>query len=175
MTKQVPGLHQASDVSFRSLVLVAGTAAHSRCPHGCRARRRRTDYSIRIALAHAVTASAAYPLLLPALDESLPFDRRDGSRLAERVILTGGGVYDNLGLAPLWPGRDTSVSLNVRPVDTIICCRAGYGLRQDPPTQFFWRAAHEGIDRRTRAGADSPARGRCLAQKATPLVQSSIN
>jgi NTE family protein len=90
-----------------------------------------------ITLAHAVTASAAYPLLLPALDESLPFDRRDSSRVVERVILTDGGVYDNLGLAPLWPGRDPSVSLNVRPVDTIVCCRAGYGLRQDPPTQFF--------------------------------------
>lgn len=90
-----------------------------------------------ITLAHAVTASAAYPLLLPALDESLPFDRRDGSLVAERVVLTDGGVYDNLGLAPLWPGRDPAVSLNVVPVDTIICCRAGYGLRQDPPTQFF--------------------------------------
>ena len=36
-------------------------------------------------LAHAVTASAAYPLLLPAIDEHLPFDRRDGSRRLERV------------------------------------------------------------------------------------------
>jgi NTE family protein len=90
-----------------------------------------------ITLAHAVTASAAYPLFLPALDESLPFDRRDGSRVAERLVLTDGGVYDNLGLAPLWPGRDPAVSVNVYPVDTIICCRAGYGLRQDPPTQFF--------------------------------------
>ena len=26
--------------------------------------------------------------------------------------------------------------MNVTPVDTIICCSAGYGLRQDPPTQF---------------------------------------
>ncbi len=93
----------------------------------------RTD----VTLAEAVTASAAYPLFLPAVDESLPFDRRDGSRVEERVVLTDGGVYDNLGLAPLWPGRDPSVSLNVQAVDTIICCRAGYGLRQDPPTQFL--------------------------------------
>jgi NTE family protein len=93
----------------------------------------RTD----ITLAHAVTASAAYPLFLPALDEQYPFNRRDGSRQAERVTLTDGGVYDNLGLAPLWPDRDPSISLNVEPVDTIICCRAGYGLRHDPPSQFF--------------------------------------
>jgi NTE family protein len=90
-----------------------------------------------ITLAHAVTASAAYPMFLPALDEDLPFDKRDGGRRSERVILTDGGVYDNLGLAPLWPDRDGSVSLNVTSLDTIICCRAGYGLRHDPPSQFM--------------------------------------
>ncbi|RKF12235.1 patatin-like phospholipase family protein [Roseovarius spongiae] len=88
-------------------------------------------------LAHAVTASAAYPLLLPALDERLAFNKPDGSRREEHVTLTDGGAYDNLGLAPLWPDRDASVSLNVSGVDTIICCRAGYGLRFDPPSQFF--------------------------------------
>lgn len=90
-----------------------------------------------LTLAHAVTASAAYPLLLPALDESLPFNKKDGSRRIERVTLTDGGIYDNLGLAPLWPDRDPLVSLNVSKLDTIICCRAGYGLRFDPPSQFF--------------------------------------
>lgn len=90
-----------------------------------------------ISIAHAVVASAAHPLFLPALDENLAFNTRDGSRRVERVVLTDGGVYDNLGLAPLWPDRDPSVSLNVSAVDTIICCRAGYGLRQDAPTQFM--------------------------------------
>lgn len=89
-------------------------------------------------LAHAVTASAAYPLFLPALDEEMAFDRADGSRRVERVTLTDGGVYDNLGLAPLWPDRDPSISLNVDPVDVVICCRAGYGLRHDPPSQFMF-------------------------------------
>lgn len=88
-------------------------------------------------LAHAVTASAAYPLLLPALNERLAFNKSDGSRREEHVTLTDGGVYDNLGIAPLWPDRDSSVSLNVLRVDTIVCCRAGYGLRFDPPSQFF--------------------------------------
>ena len=93
--------------------------------------------STDIALAQAVTASAAYPLFLPALDERMPFNRRDGSRRVERVTLTDGGVYDNLGLAPLWPDRDPSVSLNVTSVDEIICCRAGYGVRHEPPSQFL--------------------------------------
>ena len=91
--------------------------------------------SSEFTLAHAVAASAAYPLLLPALDENLVFNKKDGSRRVERVMLTDGGVYDNLGLAPLWPDRDPSISLNVSGVDAIICCRAGYGLRFDPPSQ----------------------------------------
>ena len=45
-----------------------------------------------VSLAYAVTASAAFPMFLPALDEVPPFDRRDGSRRVERVSLTDGGV-----------------------------------------------------------------------------------
>ena len=90
-----------------------------------------------IRLAQAVTASVAYPLFLPAIDERLVFNQRDGSRRIERVALADGGIYDNLGLAPLWPDRDPSVSLNVIPVDTIICCNAGYSLRQNLPSQLL--------------------------------------
>lgn len=86
----------------------------------------------------AVAASAAYPTVLPALDLTFPFNMRDGTRREERVSLTDGGVYDNLGLASLWPDRDPNISLNVNAVDTIICCRAGYGPRFDPPRQFLF-------------------------------------
>jgi NTE family protein len=89
-----------------------------------------------VPIAHAVAASAAYPLFLPAFDETLTFDNKAGLR-ADRVILTDGGIYDNLGLGCLWPDRSPDVSLNVTSVDTIICCSAGYGLRQEPPSQFF--------------------------------------
>jgi NTE family protein len=92
----------------------------------------RNDASV----AHAVAASAAYPLFLPAFDETLTFEK-DGALKSSRVILTDGGIYDNLGLGCLWPDRSPDVSLNVIPVDTIICCSAGYGLRQDSPGQFF--------------------------------------
>jgi NTE family protein len=88
-------------------------------------------------IAHAVAASAAYPLFLPAFDETLTFEK-DGALKNRRVLLTDGGVYDNLGLGCLWPDRSPEVSLNVIPVDTIICCSAGYGLRQDPPSQFIF-------------------------------------
>lgn len=93
--------------------------------------------STDISIGHAVTASAAYPLLLPALDEVLSFNKKDGTRREERVTLTDGGVYDNLGLAPLWPDRDPQISLNVTDIDTIICCRAGYGQRFNLPSQFL--------------------------------------
>lgn len=88
-----------------------------------------------VSVAHAVAASAAYPLFLPALDETLTFEKA-GELRNSRVVLTDGGIYDNLGVGCLWPNRSPDVSLNVVPIDTIICCSAGYGLRQDPPSQF---------------------------------------
>jgi NTE family protein len=90
-----------------------------------------------VLVAHAVAASAAYPLFLPAFDEALTFEK-DGALKTSRVILTDGGIYDNLGLGCLWPDRSSDVSLNVVPIDTIICCSVGYGLRQDPPSQFLF-------------------------------------
>ena len=84
-------------------------------------------------LAQAVTASTAHLAFLPALDERIAFDRRDGSRQIERVVLVDGGVYDNTALAPLWPDRDLNISLPFSSVDTIIACRTGYGLRFDRP------------------------------------------
>ena len=92
-----------------------------------------------IPIAQAVAASAAYPLFLPALDEFLLFRRRDRSLVTERVTLTDGGVYDNLGLSPLWPDRDPAISVGVEPIDTIVACRAGYGLRIGNPS-IFWIA-----------------------------------
>lgn len=89
-----------------------------------------------VSVAHAVAASAAYPLFLPAFDETLTFDK-DGELKNVRVVLSDGGIYDNLGLGCLWPDRSRDVSLNVIPIDTIICCSAGYGLRQEPPSQFI--------------------------------------
>lgn len=89
-----------------------------------------------VAVAHAVAASAAYPLFLPAFDETRKFVKKN-VKTSHRINLTDGGVYDNLGLSNFWPGRSAEVSLNVTQIDTIICCSAGYGLRQDPPTQFL--------------------------------------
>lgn len=85
-----------------------------------------------IEIADAVSASAAYPIALPALDREIEFTRKDGSKSTDRVILTDGGVYDNLGLAPLWPDRVDSVSYHVDRYSRIIACRAGYALEAAP-------------------------------------------
>lgn len=55
-----------------------------------------------VELAEAVSASAAYPLALPAIDQWMAFEK-DGRTKDQRVTLTDGGVYDNLGLSVLWP------------------------------------------------------------------------
>lgn len=90
----------------------------------------------QIPLSQAVAASAAYPMFLPALDEVMTFHKQDGSLVSERVTLTDGGVYDNLGLSPLWPDRVSDVSVFVEEVDTIVACKAGYGLRLGNPSLF---------------------------------------
>jgi len=89
-----------------------------------------------IPLAHAVASSAAYPMFLPAFDEYFEFDR-NGVVEMSRVLLTDGGVYDNLGVTCFWPDRSSAISLNVQKVDMILCCSAGYGLKNENPSQFF--------------------------------------
>ena len=79
-------------------------------------------------LATAVATSAAYPLLLPALDRNWEFERHDGSRFERRVVLTDGGVFDNSGTSAFRPGRSAKHSYNVYSVDYVIACDAGRGL-----------------------------------------------
>jgi NTE family protein len=74
----------------------------------------------------AVAASAAYPVFLPALDRSWQF-KKQGAEATHRILLTDGGVYDNLGLQVLEPGRDSSVSLHSFPCEYLIVCNAGQG------------------------------------------------
>jgi NTE family protein len=78
-------------------------------------------------VATAVAASAAYPVFLPALDRNWEFEKR-GEQCDRRVVLTDGGVFDNLGTSALEPGRDAGISTNVTPVDYIVGCDAARGL-----------------------------------------------
>lgn len=92
-------------------------------------------------VADAVAASAAYPLLLPALERSYQFTRRGRTSKPNRILLADGGVFENLGIGPMEPGRDASISTNVFNPRFIISCDAGTGLfdTYTYPTALFGR------------------------------------
>lgn len=109
-----------------------------------------------ITVAHAVACSAAYPMLLPAFDRRYQFVK-DGQTTGRRVLLTDGGVYDNLGLSCVEPGRDSRYSLLTCSPDYIICCSAGYGqfTGERIPYSFASRssAAFEAVFRKAQDAA----------------------
>ncbi len=90
----------------------------------------------KVDVALAVAASAAYPLLLPALDRHLDFVSRQGDERRERVILTDGGVYENLGISAMAPDRSALYSTNVFRPEYIVCCDAGRGDLDDSLLPF---------------------------------------
>ena len=85
----------------------------------------------------AVAASAAFPALLPSFDLLERF-KKNGSSCQRRVIITDGGVYDNLGISCMLPGRDPQFSTNVFQVDYIICCSAGAGQSAGGVQPYTW-------------------------------------
>ena len=89
-------------------------------------------------VADAVTASAAYPVLLPALDREYRFLKKGATTDPKRVLLTDGGVFENLGVSPMEPGREPSISTNVFSPKYIICCDAGVGLFDDDNYPMCW-------------------------------------
>lgn len=77
-------------------------------------------------VADAVTASAAYPPFLPPFDWMRPFER-DGKTKTHRAIVTDGGVFENMGVSVMEPGRDAQFSLISYNPDIIIASDAGAG------------------------------------------------
>lgn len=80
-----------------------------------------------ISLSEAVACSAAYPLLLPALDKLYIFQKKDLESDA-RVILTDGGVYDNTGVTCFDPYKNSNYSFNSYKPDYIFAFDAGHGI-----------------------------------------------
>lgn len=90
-----------------------------------------------VTVAEAVAASAAFPILLPALRRGYEFQGKDGVRRSEQLVMTDGGVYDNLGLAPLLPGRSRQFSSHVFDLDYIVAVDAGRGRSDRSPARFM--------------------------------------
>lgn len=88
-------------------------------------------------VAEAVAASAAYPLLLPALDRTYRFRAGEWQK-EDRVVLTDGGVFENLGVSCMEPGRSSEVSTNVFRPDYVISCDAGSGLLDGDGFPLWW-------------------------------------
>ena len=89
-------------------------------------------------VADAVAASAAYPPLLPALDRRYRFTKEGVTSIVTRVLLTDGGVFDNLGVGPMEPGREPRISTNVFSPAYIIACDAGTGLFDGDSYPVWW-------------------------------------
>lgn len=85
------------------------------------------DITDPVPVADAVAASAAFPALLPQLNRTYTFARRDGTRERRALLMTDGGVYDNLGLTPLLPQRSAAHTSHVYDLDYIIAVDAGQG------------------------------------------------
>lgn len=90
-----------------------------------------------IPVAKAVAASAAFPLLLPPLIEYFRFER-DGGATTDRVVLTDGGIFDNLGVTVLEPGRDSGISVNTYFASHIISLNAGPGQASGETSPYWW-------------------------------------
>lgn len=105
-----------------------GSRASSCSPYG-----RITD-DVRVG--EAVAASAAFPPLLPALHRTYEFQQRNGTTTEKSVTMTDGGVYDNLGLSPLLPGRSPQHTSHVYGLDYLIAADAGRGRSNRTAARF---------------------------------------
>lgn len=112
------------------------------------------DWDVDVGL--AVAASTAHPIFLPALDRSWRFTK-GGTEAQHRVLLVDGGIYDNLGLQVLEPGRDPSISLHTFQCEYVVVCSAGEGQSPgvDLPTRFKPRVerAFDVVHRRVQDAA----------------------
>ncbi len=88
-------------------------------------------------VADAVMASAAYPPFLPPFDWKRPFELNDKTA-THRVIVTDGGVFENLGVTVMEPGRDAQVSAISYDVDIIIASDAGTGQFTGETVPISW-------------------------------------
>ena len=115
-----------------------------------------------IEVAEAVAASAAYPTLLPAIDRHFDFVGRDGNVRRERVVLSDGGIYDNLATSALEPDRDPEISFNVFSSRIIVSCDAGQGGGLTRPP-YLWPERVAAAASTTHRRSQNSARSKLFA------------
>lgn len=127
-----------------------------------------------IPAAEAVAASAAFPLLLPAIERTYRFSAHGGETRTAGVLLTDGGVYDNLGLSVLEPGRDPRFTHHVYDVDYIISIDAGRGRATLVTPHFLAHRLHRSQDIIHRRSQDA-ARGRLHEAAASGKISGFVH
>ncbi|MDE2833731.1 MAG: ThiF family adenylyltransferase [Bacteroidota bacterium] len=90
-------------------------------------------------IADAIAASAAYPLILPPFDWTREYNKQ-GEPISERVIVTDGGVIDNLGVSVMEPDRDPQFSGITYCPEVIISSDAGIGQFPGQDLPIGWPA-----------------------------------
>jgi predicted acylesterase/phospholipase RssA len=128
-----------------------------------------------VRVAEAVAASGAFPLLLPAVERAYSF-RREPAHTPQRhvVLLTDGGIYDNLGLSVLEPGRSSTHTPHTYDVDYIIACDAGRGRLPLVKGHFATSRIKRSFDVTYRRAQDA-SRGRLNQAAAAGLIQGFIH
>ena len=92
----------------------------------------------KISVAEAVAASAAYPVFLPAVERRYTFRPRDGAPTQARaVLLSDGGIYDNLGSSVLEPDRSRAHTSHTFDLDYILLADAGRGALELSENHFW--------------------------------------
>lgn len=90
-------------------------------------------------MATAVAASGAYLAFLPALHRTFSLVTRDGEPNRQNVVLTDGGVFDNLVVSCLGPDRSKRYSYHVYDVGHLFCCSAGHGQWIGAQYPYGWK------------------------------------
>jgi NTE family protein len=128
-----------------------------------------------VTVAEAVAASAAFPLLLPAMERNYTFTRPGFSEPSQQVVLlTDGGIYDNLGLTVLEPGRSANHTAHVYDVDYVIASDAGRGKLPPVAGHFAGTRLRRSFDTVHRRAQDA-ARARLHAAAATGQLQGVVH
>jgi integrative and conjugative element protein (TIGR02256 family) len=125
-------------------------------------------------VACAVAASAAYPVFLPALDREFEFVDNHGTSRRRRVLLTDGGVYDNLGTTCLEPGRDPAISKHSVEPEFIIACDAGVGVADGFQIPYWWPTRMIGVFELLLRRVQNSTRNRLHQLAATGQLQGFV-
>jgi NTE family protein len=128
-----------------------------------------------VRIADAVAASGAFPLLLPAVERKYTFRRQPNDAPEQHsVLLTDGGIYDNLGLSVLESGRSALHTAHTYDVDYIVACDAGRGRLPLTAGHFVTSRLKRGFDVTYRRAQDA-SRGRLHEAAAGGLIKGFVH